>query len=340
MDINVLFKTGILAYTIVSCINNNTNAFNSYNIRSTYHNVNSAVFQHDVYIYNDDERHEIEYAYMTPKRKIYVMDSNTGFFEEVHNRYSTGTKYIAYTDSKDEYNYKKYNCEVQYTNTSNRTDSVYVSNKFNELYKLKITNGIFGDVKTSFSNAVCKVFGSDYTVINDNSVDFSKFFAQHQENIIQATMEDGTQKNLIKLLNVSDYDYLDKIDKLLKQSSFQLTTQFKKYSWYKEEGIIVKNDKGEEKQINMGYYGFLEYLFLIRNIIIANGCNVMVFNPFREIINIYKKNKCHTKLGSCKDLVDKFNKIGLAMQEAYEAELSIVQEVFGDNFENLIYSNH
>lgn len=153
-------------------------------------------------------------------------------------------------------------------------------------------------------------------------------------------MENGTQKNLIKLLNVSDYDCLTELDKLLKQSNFQLTTNFKKYSWYKEEGIVVKNDKGEEKYINMGYYGFLEYLFLIRNIIIANDCDVMIFNPFREIINIYKKNKCHTKLGSCKDLVNKFNKIGLAIQEAYEAELSIVQKVFGNDFDNLIYSNH
>lgn len=177
MGINDLFKTSILVCTIVFCINNNANAFNNNNnIISTYHNVNSEVFQHDVYIYNNDEMNEIEYAYTTPKRKIYVMNSNTGFFEEVHNSYSTVEKYIAYTDSKDEYNCNKFNCRVQYISTSNIIDS-NTTNKFNELYKLKITNGIFGDVKTNFANAVRKVFGSDYKVINDNSVDFSKFFA-------------------------------------------------------------------------------------------------------------------------------------------------------------------
>jgi len=208
------------------------------------------------------------------------------------------------------------------------------ADKFDELYnRKKIANEMPRDAKTKFAEAVCRVFGNDYKVIENHETEFSKILAQHPGNRIQAKTKDGTQKDLIKIFYPFGNCYTSKeVYELLKQNGFQLKEQIKKYSWYKNGGIVVKNDQGEEKILRITPNMLKTYLDM-DNIIITNGCNVIVFNPQDEVINIYERYGCHTELEFSKDLLDKFYKAVLVLQEAYIEELRIVKEVFGQNFE-------
>lgn len=343
MNIKNLLKTSILAYAVVFSINNNANAYNENNIDyydyddeddiGISFSVEKGIFQHKVSIQNK----EMMYFYEVPHRKIYVEDNNTQCMIPFRKA-DTDTKY-----EKQKYQtYNEYECVIQncgfvgYYDNENQI-SIDTQNKFKELHnKLKGTNGTYEDAKTSFDKAVREVFdnNNDYKVIKNTEEDFSEILAKYPGNCInKAKIEDGTRKDLIKVFKARHFNqyYFKELDSLLKQNGFQLTTKFSGCSWCKEEGIVVKNKNSEKKLLKMDDK-FLKYTLGMKNIIITNGCNVIVFDPICGIINIYRRNGCYTKLKSGKSLVNKLNRVGLVLQEAYEKESKIVKEVFGQDF--------
>ena len=347
MNINNLLKTSILACAMMVGINNNANAIDNesnnefcYDDDSTYHTVNSKVFQHDVIIHNNSDWHLVEYVYCVPPKKQYVMNSHTGYFEEydcLKHHWHLGEKYIAYADDPSEYDHKEYNCEVQHTYTSNKMDAYNSNRLFNELYKRKEINSNSKDVKTIFAEEVRKVFGSNYKVI-EGEEDFSKILAKYPGNRIQGELKDGTKKDLIKLFRKhgSEY-YSDEINELLIQNGFELTTKLtSRYGFNKNGYIVIQNNKCEEKILNMSYWD--SDALNMRNIIITNGIEVIcVFAIGRvgSVIKVYKRKDgfaTTTKLKSGKYLINKLDKVMLVLQEVYKKELAIVKEVFGQDF--------
>ena len=306
MNIKNSLKTSVLVYAVVFGINNNVNA------TITEHNVNSKVFQHNVTITN----HNIRYRYYMPERKIYIRNYNTEHLEEMHMQYSD-EQYQSCADDHDEFNYPEYNCAVYgYNINDNQIDiNIDTKNKFNELYKRKITSGVFGDTITSFENAVRKVFGSDYKVITN----ISDILLQYPENRIHATKQDNTQKNFININTRNHVIYnANQVYNTLANNNMQLVTKYIDYQW--------------------NACDILFSIFHTHTLIITNGKNIICYSNFNHEIRVYQKlDYFKRKDNYIKAVIEKFNKVGLVLREKYEAENRAVKEVFGHDFE-LIYN--
>ena len=300
MNINNLLKSGILACAMVFSISNNANAI-------THHNVNSKVFQHDIRISNNN----IKYAYYTPKKKIYVKNPETNRLEEMYRWYSN-EQYKTCADDHNEYNYPEYNCTVYHLNdnNNNQINDIDVKNKFNELYKKKITSGVFADTITSFENAVHRVFGSDYKVVTS----ISDILSQYPENLTHERKLDNTEKDFVKINKENDVIYISyQLYSTLENNNMELVTQYD-YQWNASD--------------------ILFYIFHSHQLIITNGKNVICYDNMNDKIRVY------TKLNYFKmkdpyselDLNKKFDEFGLILREKYEAEKRAVREVFGQDF--------
>lgn len=325
MNTKNLLKTGILACAMVFSISNNSNATTCHTVT-----VNDKVFQHDVTIIGVSSYYE----YRMPKRKTYVKNNNTKCLEEMNNTNHSDEQYIKCTDGNNEYCSQSYNCIMQlyynptimrrygniYKNYKNSINNNIIY-KFNKLYEKSKTSC---DAITSFENAVRKLFGNDYKV----TTNLDDVLSQYPENFIQVTKQNGTTENFIK--KNSEYFSSNQLYEILENNNMQLVATYKNYQW---KGT-AEDEKGEKKKFDarIAFYRVFKGDVLI----ITNGKNVICYDKLKREIRIYEKlNYFQRKqnININKNFIEKFNKLGLLLQKKYEAELKLVKEVFGQDFD-------
>ena len=300
MNINNLLKTCTLACAMIFCLNNNADA------NMSHHNVNSKIFQHEVSIRNNNT----EYRYEVPVKKIYVKNPITHNLEEMHIWYSN-EQYKAYANDIDEYNYPEYNCIVT-SNNNNQIDDIDVENKFNELYNIsKGNNDLYEDTITTFENAVRRVFGNDYKVVTK----ISDILLQYPENRTHEKKLDNTEKDFVKINTENNIIYnSNQLYQTLEDNDMQLITKYKNYQW-NASNILLD-------------------IFHNNRLILTNGKNVICYDYFDNEIRVYTKLHYSKMKNPCSDqhINEKFNEVGLVLQEKYRAEKRAVREVFGQDF--------
>ena len=313
-----IFRNSILSCAmILGIFSNDVDAQN-------WHCVNNKAFKHTVQVGNNDEIIEFN----VPRKKIYIKNNNNRLVErdlQNYNFFDDNTiSYQACSDDYDEYNYPEYNCRYFPMPLNHNPQPPYaerdaeLKDNFNKIYRNKITNGIIGDAKVAFGKEVSRIFGKSYKFMENWRFEFEAQFPYRRKFLPK---QDGGSKYFT-------VGWKGDFDSLAKRNGFQLVTNIKHYRW---QGTVTDNN-GQVKQFNI--YGYYSILFrnIRRNIVIANEENAICYNAIKNELRIYHRPESGMDVLNYDDAIEKFNKLGLFLQEKFKAEERTVKTEFGQNY--------